>query len=411
MSRAGQKGETVVKQTEGGRSRTTALWRWILAAAVLVSTGCADLHEAALEGDTERIRSLLGQGNVVDVRDENGRTPLMAAARTNNIASLRLLLANGAEPDLTDRSGKTALWYAYDQRNFEAFRMLLESGARADFLDARKTPPRMPKQRNLYDLAKELDLLRRIRATPGEISLYDIYFSRFPGGYYLPQVDAQLRRQVREDFAQIRKSPDRELLTAFLKKYGDLGGRAHRVVASQLNIRAWGDLAADLVGQYVQGDVVFAVARKGDWVLTDLGWVHGDYLRRIDRPVAATRPYVKAVRDRLAKAGEISPPPPRPERRPLRTLKPRRTKPASVAAPAPAPAAASPPAPASTPAPSARSGAGSGSGPEAELSAILADPTLQALEGFIKKYDGRKGHAVLVRRAREAYRTLLLHGN
>src|SRR5262249_3383817 len=57
------------------------------------------LHEAARAGDLIALRRLLDAGDAIEARDEQGQTPLMAAAEAGQVGSLQALIADGAELD------------------------------------------------------------------------------------------------------------------------------------------------------------------------------------------------------------------------------------------------------------------------------------------------------------------------
>jgi ankyrin repeat protein len=69
--------------------------------------------------------SLLDQGEVIDARDEAGRTPLMLAVTQGKLEIVRLLLARGADPNVADNAGHTALQQA-TKRNLQDIAALLE---------------------------------------------------------------------------------------------------------------------------------------------------------------------------------------------------------------------------------------------------------------------------------------------
>jgi hypothetical protein len=54
------------------------------------------------------LREYVNSGVNVDLQDEEGRTPLMAAVYCNSKANVRFLLSRGANPDLKSRYGKSA---------------------------------------------------------------------------------------------------------------------------------------------------------------------------------------------------------------------------------------------------------------------------------------------------------------
>jgi ankyrin repeat protein len=81
---------------------------------------------ATLEQDWKTARWLLQAGASVDLADETGLTPLMAAAREGNIDILRTFISVVTKVDATDRSGHSALHCAIAARKREAAEFLLQ---------------------------------------------------------------------------------------------------------------------------------------------------------------------------------------------------------------------------------------------------------------------------------------------
>ena len=71
-----------------------------------------DLLEAARKGKTAEVEALLAKGADLEMRDKNGRTPLMLAAQYGRTATVKLLLAKGARPDARDARGWNAFMLA-----------------------------------------------------------------------------------------------------------------------------------------------------------------------------------------------------------------------------------------------------------------------------------------------------------
>ncbi len=87
------------------------------------------LHEAAYAGNLEEVTRLLEEGAAVDVRDLEGRTPLMWASFNGHTAVDALLLENGAAINAREVNGRTALMYASSGPFAETVELLLEKGA------------------------------------------------------------------------------------------------------------------------------------------------------------------------------------------------------------------------------------------------------------------------------------------
>ena len=87
------------------------------------------LHAAALNDDVSLALRLMETGTPVDVRDRNGRTPLMVAAAFGNRAVAEALLAGRADPRARDRLyGDTALHFAALSGRVAVAKLLLSRG-------------------------------------------------------------------------------------------------------------------------------------------------------------------------------------------------------------------------------------------------------------------------------------------
>jgi ankyrin repeat protein len=80
---------------------------------------------AALKQDWEIVRRMLDAGVSVEIADDSGMTPLMAAAKQGNVAMIRALLERHARVDLVDALGRSALHYAIAAGKLEAVQCLL----------------------------------------------------------------------------------------------------------------------------------------------------------------------------------------------------------------------------------------------------------------------------------------------
>lgn len=65
----------------------------------------------------------------MDMRNENGETPLILAAREGNNEFTTLLVEHGADVNLADNLQRTALYYASERGYNEITEMLLTAGA------------------------------------------------------------------------------------------------------------------------------------------------------------------------------------------------------------------------------------------------------------------------------------------
>ena len=84
------------------------------------------LHEAALAGSTDKLKSLLREGVDFDAADEDGHTALMYAAFNGHTEIVRILLDLGASTTAIDYAGRTALMYAATGPFPETVKLLIE---------------------------------------------------------------------------------------------------------------------------------------------------------------------------------------------------------------------------------------------------------------------------------------------
>ena len=98
----------------------------------------ADIHNAARNGNLNRVKALLNRGVPVNSRNEHGFTPLHNAAYSGNLSVVQELLKRGAHVNPRTRSGMTPLYLtAFWDRSPHIIHALIRAGAN-------------PKYRNMY---------------------------------------------------------------------------------------------------------------------------------------------------------------------------------------------------------------------------------------------------------------------
>lgn len=109
----------------------TILFVTALLALGLAARGSAtELCEAARDGDLSIVEKLLGADpKSVDVRDENGRTPLHWACQSGHTPVVKYLLEHGADANAKLEDNTTPLFICLRGRHPEAVRTLIENGA------------------------------------------------------------------------------------------------------------------------------------------------------------------------------------------------------------------------------------------------------------------------------------------
>jgi uncharacterized protein len=93
--------------------------------------GRTPLHDAAAQGQAERVRQLIAAGALVDAQDHDGWTALHFAAQAQSEIVVQLLLTAGARIDVPDSHGNNALFRAVfsSRGDGTVIEMLLKAGA------------------------------------------------------------------------------------------------------------------------------------------------------------------------------------------------------------------------------------------------------------------------------------------
>ena len=90
------------------------------------------LHDAAREGDVEKVSGLVDEGAAMDVPGNNGETPLNLAILGDHPAVVDLLIEKGADIRARNSGGFTALHAAAYVGDVDAAGKLLGNGANVD---------------------------------------------------------------------------------------------------------------------------------------------------------------------------------------------------------------------------------------------------------------------------------------
>jgi ankyrin repeat protein len=92
-----------------------------------------EIHQAAAAGDLARVKALLEKNpQLLDARDETGRTPLHWACRGVHIEVVGFLVEGGADVNAQDDSAVTPLHSVASRGHVEAATVLIGKGARLD---------------------------------------------------------------------------------------------------------------------------------------------------------------------------------------------------------------------------------------------------------------------------------------
>jgi ankyrin repeat protein len=92
----------------------------------------SSLHNAAIDGDVERLRLLIERGDaryLLSTFDTDGRTPLHHAAQEGHCEAAKLLLDAGADPNLVEELFYTTIGLAAAHGHLGMVKLLLAAGA------------------------------------------------------------------------------------------------------------------------------------------------------------------------------------------------------------------------------------------------------------------------------------------
>jgi hypothetical protein len=98
-------------------------------------------HLAAYFGIYEAANTLIGRGQSLDLKDNDGRTPLSWAAEKEHEAVVKLLLEKGAGLETKDEYGQTPLSWAAEHGHEAVVKLLLEKGAELETKDKYSQTP------------------------------------------------------------------------------------------------------------------------------------------------------------------------------------------------------------------------------------------------------------------------------
>ncbi len=107
---------------------------FLLALAALVTPCCSifasDIHQAVVSGDLRKVTSVIdADTGLLNLRDENGRTPLNLSAEIGNKEIARALIDRGADIDLSDSEYRSPMHHAAARGDADMVRLLLERGS------------------------------------------------------------------------------------------------------------------------------------------------------------------------------------------------------------------------------------------------------------------------------------------
>mmetsp|Transcript_1937 Transcript_1937/g.2619 ORF Transcript_1937/g.2619 Transcript_1937/m.2619 type:complete len:143 (-) Transcript_1937:382-810(-) len=117
----------------------------------------AEVNQAAMEGDVERLRMLLEHG-LPFISQQPHFTPLMAAVVGGSADCVSMLLEREIAVNQIAMFHRTALYYAaHKPENQKILELLLKSGANPNIASRGRTPAQYARQKGFVDNAEFLD--------------------------------------------------------------------------------------------------------------------------------------------------------------------------------------------------------------------------------------------------------------
>ncbi|MHC4426524.1 MAG: outer membrane protein assembly factor BamB family protein, partial [Planctomycetota bacterium] len=112
-----------------------------ISSAKVESSQAKTLHEAAADGDSESVKSLIAGGADVNATNNWGWTPLYSAAAVGHGDIVNLLIAKGADVNAPSKLGVTPLHFAVNNGDRDIARLLIKNGAGCRTVDKSGVTP------------------------------------------------------------------------------------------------------------------------------------------------------------------------------------------------------------------------------------------------------------------------------
>jgi hypothetical protein len=100
-----------------------------------------DLIDAVYEGDLEKVKKLLDEGEDINAKDDYGRTPLHYASINGDLDIIKFLVEKGANVNAKDDYGRTPLHYASIYGIVDVVKFLVKEGANVNARDEYGSTP------------------------------------------------------------------------------------------------------------------------------------------------------------------------------------------------------------------------------------------------------------------------------
>jgi len=100
-----------------------------------------DFFNAILDDDISKIKELLTSGVDINIKDKNGRTPLINSIIEKKIEVIKLLINNNSDINVQDNDGLSALHFAVRCKLLNICELLIKNNAFVDIQDNHGNTP------------------------------------------------------------------------------------------------------------------------------------------------------------------------------------------------------------------------------------------------------------------------------
>ena len=228
------------------------LKEWIVLSLTLfiftMSTMSQDIHVAAKQGNLENVQMLLKKDpELIDIKDENGKTPLHWACQGVHIKVVKYLIENGADVNVRDNNQIAPLHNIAARNHIKAAELLINNGTQVDIIDGDdSTPLHIAAYYGHYDMAKfllqkgaDVNAKKHGKFTP----LHYTCFNGFDNVARLlidngAEIEALNVRNRTPLILAARESGDIEILSYLLKKGSNINA-VDKYGDNALSLAAW----------------------------------------------------------------------------------------------------------------------------------------------------------------------------
>jgi len=207
------------------------------------------LHQAIINGDIDKVRSILESGVDINVRDSQKWTPLHTAVNNQKNDIVQLLLDKNADVNLINNRGEAPMHLAVKSGQKNVVELLIAKGADVNAIDARFNNPLSLAQKGGHKEIAEL-LIKHGAKEPRLDEDGSFNRNRPTGREESPgNLESQLQQRpgsAQEEEPEINILADPNEIKARIKTYEGLGKSIEEVASkSRIGMRHWQKITED----------------------------------------------------------------------------------------------------------------------------------------------------------------------